>query len=309
MLKELVKRCSPLSSDATLCILGAGFSGGHLAKLSQALGTRVICTRRCPDPGSEDLCFDSANGIVPKEDALGSVTHLVSTIPPTSEGADPVLTCLGEQLHHLPLRWVGYFSTTGVYGNSDGDWVDETSQTRPTQIRSQNRLNCEQLWRNSGLPVQILRLPGIYGPGRSPFAAIRSGQLKPVDKPGQMFCRIHVDDLAGACWHLMHQSAAGRQPRVVNISDNRPTSRLELQRYAAKLLRCTLPEAVPFSEAQTTMSPMALSFWEDNRKVSNARLRNELGYNLLYPDFQSGLEDCLVSEGFNVLPPSERREP
>jgi len=212
MLNDLVNRCAPLPPDATLCILGAGFSGGHLAKLSKALGTRVICTRRRPVSGSDDLPFDSANGIVPGHEALASVTHLISTIPPSKEGTDPVLSCLGEQLQKLPLQWVGYFSTTGVYGNSNGNWVDETHQPQPTQLRSQKRLACEQLWRNSGLPVQILRLPGIYGPGRSPLAAIRSGELTPVDQPGQMFCRIHVDDLAGACWYLMHRAAAGQRP-------------------------------------------------------------------------------------------------
>ena len=309
MLNDLVKRCAPLPSEATLCILGAGFSGSHLAKLSKALGTRVISTRRKPESGSDDLPFDSANGIVPDHDMFASVTHLISTIPPTREGTDPVLSSLGKQLKQLPLQWVGYFSTTGVYGNSNGNWVDETHEPQPTQLRSQKRLDCEQLWRNSGLPVQILRLPGIYGPGRSPLAAIRSGDVTPVDQPGQMFCRIHVDDLAGACWHLMHRAAAGQRPTVVNISDNRPASRLELQRFAAELLGCTLPAAIPFREAQATMSPMALSFWADNRKVSNARLRNELGYTFLHPDFSSGLKDCFDAEGFSAMHPEPEVEP
>ena len=108
MLNALVNRCVPLPPDATLCILGAGFSGGHLAQLSKALGTRVICTRRCPESSSDDLAFDSANGIVPSHDALASVTHLISTIPPSKEGTDPVLSCLGEQLQQLPLQWVGW---------------------------------------------------------------------------------------------------------------------------------------------------------------------------------------------------------
>ena len=309
MLNDLVKRCAPLPSDATLCILGAGFSGGHLAKLSKALGTRVICTRRRPESGSDDQAFDSANGILPGHEVLASVTHLISTIPPNKEGTDPVLTCLGEQLQKLPLQWVGYFSTTGVYGNSNGNWVDETHEPQPTQLRSQKRLECEQLWRDSGLPVQILRLPGIYGPGRSPLAAIHSGNLTPVDQPGQMFCRIHVDDLAGACWHLIHRAAAGQRPMVVNISDNRPASRLELQRFGAELLGCTLPAAIPFREAQASMSPMALSFWADNRKVSNALLRDELGYTFLHPDFSSGLKDCFDAEGFNGMNPEQEAEP
>ena len=309
MLNDLVNRCLPLPPDATLCILGAGFSGGHLAKLSKALGSRVICTRRRPESGSDDQAFDSANGILPGHEVLASVTHLISTIPPSKEGTDPVLTCLGEQLQKLPLQWVGYFSTTGVYGNSNGNWVDETHEPQPTQLRSQKRLDCEQLWLNSGLPVQIMRLPGIYGPGRSPLAAVRSGELTPVDQPGQMFCRIHVDDLAGACWHLMHRAAAGQRPTVVNISDNKPASRLELQRFAAELLGCTLPKPIPFSEAQASMSPMALSFWADNRKVSNALLRDELGYTFLHPDYESGLKDCFEAEGFNGMNPEPEAEP
>ena len=309
MLNDLVKRCRPLSSQATLCILGAGFSGSHLAKLSKALGMRVICTRRKPEPGSNNLSFDSTIGILPNREALESVTHLVSTIPPTKEGTDPVLSALGELLHQLPLQWVGYFSTTGVYGNSNGNWVYETDEPKPTQIRSKRRLECELLWRNTDLPVQILRLPGIYGPGRSPLAAIHSGQLKPVDKPEQMFCRIHVDDVAGACLHLMHQAAIGQQPNVINISDNRPASSLEVHRYAARLVQCELPSPIPFRNAKANMSPMALSFWADNRKVSNVRLREELGYSLMHPDFQSGLQDCYQAESFSEMNPDPTVEP
>ena len=138
--------------------------------------------------------------------SLKGVTHLLSTIPPGRETSDPVLRTLGPLLQQQPLRWVGYLSTTGIYGDTDGQWVRETDPPKATQERSRRRLACEQEWLNSGLPVQILRLPGIYGPGRSPLAAVKAGTLQPIDKPGQVFCRVHIDDIAAACLHLMHCS-------------------------------------------------------------------------------------------------------
>ena len=179
-------------------ILGAGFSGSRLAALASALQIPVISTRREPSPDSGHLAFDTATGQAPDRHQLEGITHLLNTIPPDRDGNDPVLKTLGDQIKQWPLRWVGYLSTTGVYGNTDGAWVYEDDPPEPTQDRSRRRLACEQEWQASGLPLQILRLPGIYGPGRSALAAVKAGTLQPVDKPGQMFCRIHVDDVAAA---------------------------------------------------------------------------------------------------------------
>jgi len=179
MLSDLVNRCRPLPADATLLVLGAGFSGGHLAALARQLGTRVLTSVRLPadscDPNT--LRFDSQLNQLPDPAQLQGVTHVLSTIPPERDGQDPVIRCLGDTLQRLPLRWVGYLSTTGVYGDRKGAWVRESDPATPMQERSQRRLACEEAWQRLDEPVQILRLPGIYGPGRSPLQAILRGEL------------------------------------------------------------------------------------------------------------------------------------
>jgi nucleoside-diphosphate-sugar epimerase len=293
---SFVNRCQPLPAGSKLCILGAGFSGSRLASLASALQIPVISTRREPSPDSEHLAFDTATGQAPDRRQLEGITHLLNTIPPDRDGNDPVLKTLGDQIQQWPLRWVGYLSTTGVYGNTDGAWVCEDDPPEPTQDRSRRRLACEQEWQARGLPLQILRLPGIYGPGRSALAAVKAGTLQPVDKPGQMFCRIHVDDVAAACLHLMHRSAQGQHPEIVNVCDDEPAASVSVHRYAASLLNCELPQPKPFTEAEASMSAMARSFWADNRRVSNQRLRQDLGYELIYPTYRSGLAQCLEIE-------------
>ena len=293
MLSELVNRAEPLGPEAKVLVLGGGFSGSCFARLMRALGTPVISTRRCPEPGSADLGFDSATGLQPTARDLEGVSHVLCTIPPTREGTDPVIDRLGQLLNSLSPTWVGYLSTTGVYGDRQGQWVSESDAACPNQERSQRRLNCEQTWLNSGLPVQILRLPGIYGPGRSVLEGLISGRTRRIHKPGQVFCRIHVEDIAGACLHLMHRAAAGGAPAIVNIVDNEPAPSSELLEFAADLLNCDLPAAETYAEASQGMSPMAQSFWSENRRVSNRLLCEQLGYTLLHPNYRDGLRDCL----------------
>ena len=149
-------------------------------------------------------------------------------------------------LRSLPLRWAGYLSTTGVYGDRQGGWVSEQDDPAPALDRSMRRLNCEKTWLRSGLPIQILRLPGIYGPGRSVLNGLEQGRARLIDKPGQVFCRIHVEDIAGACWHLMHRAEQGApatmrvgtvlKTAVVNVVDDLPAPTAELMRHAAALL-------------------------------------------------------------------------
>ena len=292
MLQELVKRSIPLAPGSTLLILGGGFSGQHIGALARALGTSVICSRRNIESLGADIVFDSTTKQTPNPLSLKKVTHLLSCIPPTPEGEDPVLTCLGEQLKELPIQWAGYLSTTGVYGDSNGNWVTEADLPRPLQARSKRRLKWEKAWEASGLPIQILRLPGIYGPGRSACHSIRSGKSKMIDKPGQVFSRIHVDDIAGAIIHLINLSTKGIRPSVINVTDNLPTTNLEVLRFAADLLGYSLPPIEPFEIASQKMSPMALSFWQENRRVNNELLCNELGYHLIHPDFRFGMKDC-----------------
>ena len=217
----------------------------------------------------------------------------MSCIPPLLSGEDPVLSKLKTKLlNSKNLKWVGYLSTTGVYGDTNGEWVNENTPPNPKQERSIRRFSCEKEWLETNLPIQILRLPGIYGPRRSPFESLFNGTTKMIDKPGQVFSRIHVDDIAGAVLFLINLYAQGKNPSVVNVTDDLPTNNLEVINFAAKLANKSLPSTVPFEIAKNTMSPMALSFWEENRKVENNLLCKKLGYSLIYPDFKSGLKDC-----------------
>ena len=304
MLADLVKRLQPLAADAKLLVLGGGYSGRCLANLARAMGTPVLCTRRSLDAAEADLVFDSNGQDQLDPAALEGITHLLSTIPPDRDGNDPVLSKLLPTLRSLPLRWAGYLSTTGVYGDRQGGWVSEEDETAPALERSIRRLNCEAAWQRSGLPIQILRLPGIYGPGRSVLNGLQQGRARLIDKPGQVFCRIHVEDIAGACWHLMHRVEQGPSPlpgnwTVVNVVDDLPAPTADLLRHAASLLGCALPPLEPFDQIVDSMSPMAQTFWSENRRVRNHRLCQELGYPLLHPNYRVGLQDCLNQDKLN----------
>ena len=311
MLADLVKRSQPLASDAKLLVLGGGYSGRCLASLARSMGTPVLCTRRSLDSDEADLLFDSAGEDHLDPDALRGVTHLVCTIPPDREGNDPVLSKLLGTLRSLPLRWAGYLSTTGIYGDRQGGWVSEQDDPAPKLDRSIRRLNCEQAWLHSGLPIQILRLPGIYGPGRSVLNGLQQGRARLIEKPDQVFCRIHVEDIAGACWHLMHRAEHAHDPSmdnwtVVNVVDDLPAPTTDLLRHAAALLGCALPPLEQFDQIVESMSPMAQTFWSENRRVSNHRLCQELGYWLLHPNYRVGLQDCLDQDKLN---PTDLRSP
>ena len=304
MLADLVKRSEPLAADAKLLVLGGGYSGRCLANLARAMGTPVLCTRRSLNAAEADLVFDSNGQDQLDPAALEGITHLLSTIPPDRDGNDPVLSKLLPTLRSLPLRWAGYLSTTGVYGDRQGGWVSEEDETAPALERSIRRLNCEAAWQRSGLPIQILRLPGIYGPGRSVLNGLQQGRARLIDKPGQVFCRIHVEDIAGACWHLMHRVEQGPSPlpgnwTVVNVVDDLPAPTADLLRHAASLLGCALPPLEPFDQIVDSMSPMAQTFWSENRRVRNHRLCQELGYPLLHPNYRVGLQDCLNQDKLN----------
>ena len=300
MLNELVSRSRPLPAGSKVLILGGGFSGSTLARLLRAQGTPVLCTRRNPEPGETNLCFDSENPDQrPKPADLEGTTHVLSTIPPSRDGREPVLTTLLPTLRTLPLRWVGYLSTTGVYGDRDGGWVSETDPATPGQDRSRRRLACEVAWQQTDLPVQILRLPGIYGPNRSVINTLQQGRARMIHKTGQVFCRIHVEDIAGACLHLIHKAETGTLPPVVNVTDDCPAPSQELLGFAADLIQMEPPPVEDFDAARQSMSAMACSFWSENRRVSNHLLRNTLNYELLHPDFRAGLRDCWLQDPLN----------
>jgi nucleoside-diphosphate-sugar epimerase len=213
------------------------------------------------------------------------MTHALVTIPPNDQGLDPVLSALLPVVRQAAPVWVGVLSTTGVYGDHGGQWVREESGVRPSPGRSQARLRCEQAWQESGLPLQIFRLPAIYGPGRSPFAALLEGRARLIHKPGQVFSRIHVDDIVGALLHCLSLPADAR-PTVLNLADAEPCPSSETLGYAAHLLDHKLPAVERFADVAASMSPMARSFWMENRRTDSERLREELGYPLRYPSYR-----------------------
>ena len=287
---------NPLGPGERLLVVGGGYTGQRFAECLRQLGADVLVTHRRTPSAAGELPFDSSTGLLPTAAELQGVSHLLVTAPPDRQGQDPCLSSLKPLLDELQLQWAGYLSTTGVYGDQHGQWVDEsTSPTADLLPRSQARLQCEQDWLTSGWPVQVFRLPGIYGPGRNSLVTLQRGDARHVHKPGQVFCRVHVDDIVGALLHCLRLPAAKR-PSIVNVCDNRPAPSSELLGYAAHLLGCPLPQLHWFEAVHDSMSPMALSFWRDNRRVSNRRLTKELGYALLFPSYREGLQACLRAE-------------
>ena len=291
MIQDIVKRLESLPPKSKLIIFGGGYSGQRIANVARHLGGSVLCSRRRENSKGADFIFDSNQEF--SNEILEGATHVLSCIPPLLNGKDPVLSKVKTKLlNSKNLKWVGYLSTTGVYGDHKGEWVNESTSPNPQQDRSIRRFACEKEWLETNLPVQILRLPGIYGPGRSAFESLLNGTTKMIDKPGQVFSRIHVDDIAGAVMFLINLYAQGDNPSVVNLADNLPTNNLEVISFAAKIAKKSLPSTIPFGIAKKTMTPMALSFWQENRRVDNKLLCKKLGYSLIYPDFKSGLKNC-----------------
>jgi nucleoside-diphosphate-sugar epimerase len=227
--------------------------------------------------------------------ALNGVTHLLVSVPPDAAG-DPVFAVHAKDIAEMQgLCWLGYLSTTGVYGDRGGDWVEETAQLLPSGERGRRRVAAEQswlsLWHDRGVPVHVFRLAAIYGPGRSAFDALRAGTVRRIEKPGQVFSRIHVEDLA----HVLIASMKRPRPGAVyNVCDDDPVPPAAVVAYAAELLGVEPPPLVPLNAAG--LSPMARSFYADNKRVSNRLIKTELGVTLRYPDYRAGLRAILAQE-------------
>jgi len=282
-------------------VIGGGYTGQRFATAMAARGARVWLTRRsetAPPAGGAGgltwLRFDPANGhaltVLPE-----GLSHVLVTLPSSGDGSDAALDQLLPALRQQPLAWLGYLSTTGVYGDQGGGWVDEHSPTDPGLERSQRRLACEQGWRQLGVPLQVFRLPAIYGPGRSPFADLRAGRARLIHKPGQVFCRIHVDDIVGALLHCLALPPAER-PATVILADEAPCPSSETLGYAAHLLGVPLPALQSYATLEPSLSAMARSFWSENRRVDSRLLREQLGYRLRYPTYREGYRACLAEE-------------
>ena len=274
-------------------IFGGGFSGKFIANEIKKLGCEVLTSSRQVKNDKKSFVFDSHADILPPEDIFDQTTHVLSCIPPDKKGEDPVLSRLHKKLISLDLEWVGYLSTTGVYGNTFGEWVSEKDPPKPLQDRSKRRLLCEKSWLKSKLPIQIFRLPGIYGPGRSTFESILKNNIKVIHKPNQIFSRIHVADIANAIIYLLLKINDENFNQIINIADNYPTSQIEVIEHSYKLLGLKMPEPINFDEAKKLLSPIALSFWQENRRVSNKLLCKDLGYKLIHKNYKSGLKNCL----------------
>jgi len=286
---------SSLNYKNKFLILGCGFSGNFFAKTIRKLGCTALTSSRSENKDLNSFIFDSENGIVPNNKIFDGVTHILSCIPPDKNGNDPVLKILKNKLTSLSLEWVGYLSTTGVYGNTKGDWVSEIDQPNPLQKRSQKRLNCEKEWIESGLPVQIFRLPGIYGPGRSTFEAIKNRKIRVISKKNQVFSRIHVADITNAIIYVLQNKDSLKFHQIINIADDEPCSQIEVIQYCYDLLSLRMPKPILFEEAKKELSPIAQSFWMENRRVSNKLLCKTLGYKLIYKNYKLGLKNCFLN--------------
>ena len=221
-------------------ILGCGFSGSFFAKTIKKLGYSVLTSSRSESEDPNSFVFNSEQSIVPNEKIFDGVTHILSCVPPDKNGNDPVLESLQSKLRDLSLQWIGYLSTTGVYGNTKGGWVSEIDKPNPCQTRSLNRLNCEKKWIESGLPVQIFRLPGIYGPGRSTFEAIKNKKIRVISKKNQVFSRVHVADITNAIIYLLQNKNSLKFYQIINIADDEPCSQIEVMQYCYDLIGLTL---------------------------------------------------------------------
>lgn len=291
------------SGPGRLVVAGLGYSGRAAAAEAAAAGWQVTGTARdpagaSPPPGVEMVRFDAAGA------AIGAATHLLVTAAP-EEAGDPVLAQHAAAVRAAPeLRWVGYVSTTGVYGDRGGAWVDEATAPAPGQDRSRRRLAAEQAWAalaSGRFALDILRAGGIYGPGRSALEEVREGTARRTIKPGHGFSRIHRDDIALAVVAALRQtSRPGALPpgvRVLHLVDDEPAESARVVEEAARLLGVTPPPAIPFAQAEPGLSPMGRSFWRENRKVANAATKAALGIAWRYPTYREGLAQILAETG------------
>jgi nucleoside-diphosphate-sugar epimerase len=285
-----------------LFAFGLGFSALTLAKRLSAEGWQIAGTAR--DDGKVErlrregydvvrFSGDAGNAALAKH--LAGTTHLIHSIPP-GPGGDPVLASFREEIAALPaLQWVGYLSTVGVYGDQEGGWVDETTAPNPNSARTSARVAAEQDWlqfgRETGVPVHVFRLAGIYGPGRCVFDKLRAGTARRVNKDGQVFSRIHVEDIASVLEASIAKPHGGA---IYNVADDEPAAPGDVVAYAAELMGMPPPPEIAFADADLT--PMARSFYEGSRRIKNARIKSELGVKLRYPTYREGLTALLADD-------------
>jgi hypothetical protein len=286
-----------------LFCFGYGYTADFLTRRLRATGDPAIAgTTRdyakadiMADHGIEAYVFSHDEALADPRSALRDVTHVLVSTPPDDYG-DPTARFHGEDLLQMPhLEWVGYLSTTGVYGDRGGEWVDEKSHAEPTSKRGSRRARAEQQWldlfESYDLPVHIFRLAGIYGPGRNALDSVRAGSARRINKPGHAFSRIHVEDIA----QVLAASIARPQPgSIYNVADDYPAPSHEVIAYTCELLGKPLPPLLDYASAD--LAPITMSFYSENKRVRNDKIKDDLGVRLLYPTFREGLLACRNAE-------------
>lgn len=263
-----------------LLILGLGYTASRLAGRLRRDGWTIEATGR-----DGALSFEDEEAV---RAAISRASHILSSVPPdAATGADPVLARYGDALARAPARWIGYLSSTGVYGDTGGAWVDESA---PLKGRRGARNMADLAWQRLSASVRVFRLPGIYGPGRSALERVRAGRAHRIDLPGQVFSRIHVDDIVGGM-----VASLGGPPGVYNLADDRPCHQNRVTEAACQLLGVAPPPLLPLDGAG--LSPDARAFYAENRRVANGRAKRLLGWRPLYADHREGLRACLEETG------------
>ena len=257
-----------------MMIFGLGYTSSRLAAMLRSIGWQVSATRRQAD--AEAIAFDDREGVL---QTIASATHILSSVPPVKE-ADPVLSQYGEAIARAPALWTGYLSSTGVYGDTGGAWVDESAPIGGG--RRSARVEADRAWQALRGDVRVFRLPGIYGPGRSALDRIREGKAHRIALPGQIFSRVHVDDIVAG-------TIAGLRgaPGVYNLADDLPASQNAVIEHGCALLHAALPPLLSLEEAR--LSPQAQAFYAENRRVANGKAKRVLGWRPAYPTFKHGL--------------------
>jgi hypothetical protein len=292
----------------TLLCFGLGYSAERYVAMYGDRFARIAGTVRGAERAAilnaystgrqKTFVFNGRRATPEINDAIAQADMALVSIPQTEHG-DPVLAVFGEALLRAPrLRSIVYLSTVGVYGDHGGAWVDEDTLPRPDSARLHNRLAAERAWRlgaGSGAAVAVLRLAGIYGPGRNALIQLARGTARRIVKPGQIFNRIHVSDIAQAIDAAFARKAAG----LFNVADDEPSPPGDPIVFAAQLLGRAAPPEIPFAEAAPSLSPLALSFWQECRRVKNDKLKRELGVALMYPTYREGLR-ALLNEGLGL---------
>lgn len=285
-----------MKTQSSLLILGHGYTTRAVAAAGGGLFAHMRATTRSGEKHVshagegmvEPVLYDPAGATQVPAAALDGVTHILVSAPPSADG-DPMLAGMGDVIAAMPdLAWIGYLSTTGVYGDHGGAWVDEETPPTPRPGRSAWRLEAENAWQSlaaaRGTDAAIFRLSGIYGPGRNAFVSLEAGTARRIDKPGQVFSRIHRDDIARAVIRAMEIGASG----IFNLADHEPAPPQDVIEYACGLSGHDLPPVIRFEEAE--LSPMARSFYEENKRVSNRKAVEQLGFDPAFPDYRAGLD-------------------